>query len=391
MQKKLIALAVAGLASTAAFGQVTVYGVMDGTFDSVSASSPVVPGDKLSRTNRVSANSSYVGVKGAEDLGGGNSALFQVEMGVGFDSAAGISASRDSFVGLKSDALGSVMLGNLTGPTRALGAAVDVFSGATGIGTNGGIIGKLGNIALNGADTAAANPLLAADCGRSATCVSTFDTRWKNALAYVSPTFAGVTATAVYVANENRTQDGAATQLNSSGTDIGIRYAAGPLMAAVTVNSLKMKNEAAVGNFDVNAKASNLRIGAKYDFGVVAVSGMVDQTKASDAAGEVKQRVYGAGVQVPVGAGKVVGQYYAAGDLKIDGQADDNTGAKLIALGYEHSLSKRTMVKAVYARLNNEDEAMYDFGVNAVGIGGFDGGGDGASVRGFSVGVRHSF
>ena len=39
MQKKIIALAIAGLASTAAFAQtnVTIYGVADATFDSVKA------------------------------------------------------------------------------------------------------------------------------------------------------------------------------------------------------------------------------------------------------------------------------------------------------------------------------------------------------------------
>ena len=97
MQKKIIALAVAGLASTAAFAQtnVVVYGVADGTFDYVWQSgsnrdtlSSTVTTDNVtgavlgsvvsaSRQNndvdqtRVSANSSYIGFKGSEDLGNG--------------------------------------------------------------------------------------------------------------------------------------------------------------------------------------------------------------------------------------------------------------------------------------------------------------------------------
>ncbi len=115
MQKKIIALAVAGLASTAAFAQtnVVVYGVADGTFDYVwqsgsklnTVNSTVLTdnatGNILAsqftassqandvKLNRVSANSSYIGFKGSEDLGNGLKALFQYEMTVNFDNATG--------------------------------------------------------------------------------------------------------------------------------------------------------------------------------------------------------------------------------------------------------------------------------------------------------------
>ena len=144
MQKKLIALAVAGLASTGAFAQanVTVYGVADATFDVVKISGDAK--NDLGNTTRVSTNSSLIGFKGAESLGNGLTAVFQFESGVGFDNAGALGATRDSFVGL-AGGFGTVVLGNLTGPTRALGGAVDVNSGATGIGSNSGILGKLGN------------------------------------------------------------------------------------------------------------------------------------------------------------------------------------------------------------------------------------------------------
>jgi predicted porin len=76
MQKKLIALAVAGLASTGAFAQanVTVYGVADASFDVVRTSNAV---NELGNTTRVSTNSSLIGFKGAEALGNGLTAVFQ--------------------------------------------------------------------------------------------------------------------------------------------------------------------------------------------------------------------------------------------------------------------------------------------------------------------------
>ncbi len=180
MQKKLIALAVAGLASSAAFAQtnVTVYGIADGTFDYVWQSGSksrsaaqletttalaVVPRLALlslrSRTTISTSpafppNSSYLGFKGSEDLGNGLKAIFQYEIGLDFTTGSGtLAASRDSFVGLSHANAGTVVLGNLTGPTRALGAALDVYPGATGIGANSGLIGKIAGSTLKSSVT----------------------------------------------------------------------------------------------------------------------------------------------------------------------------------------------------------------------------------------------
>jgi predicted porin len=86
MQKKMIALAVAGLASTGAFAQanVTVYGVADASFDVVRISGDA--NNELGNTTRVSTNSSVLGFKGAEKLGNGLTAVFQYESSVGFDN-----------------------------------------------------------------------------------------------------------------------------------------------------------------------------------------------------------------------------------------------------------------------------------------------------------------
>ncbi len=109
---------------------------------------------------RVSQNSSYIGFKGSEDLGNGLKALFQYETTVNFDSGTGFGGSRDSFVGLSHANAGTVVLGNLTGPTRALGAALDVNPGATGIGANSGLIGKIAGSTLK--SSVVANGVIAA-------------------------------------------------------------------------------------------------------------------------------------------------------------------------------------------------------------------------------------
>lgn len=387
MQKKLIALAVAGLASTGAFAQanVTVYGVADASFDVVKISGDA--NNELGNTTRVSTNSSLIGFKGAEALGNGLTAVFQFESAVGFDNAGALGANRDSYVGL-AGGFGTVVLGNLTGPTRALGGAVDVNSGATGIGANAALLGKLGNN-LIGTTDANGNYGGGSTCGRSTICTSIFDTRWKNAIAYVSPSFAGLNATVAYVANENKALNGLAAA-NTTGYDVGLKYANGPAMAAVTYNAVSVGNAA-------DLKVSDLRVGGSFNMGAASLRAIFDLARADNFGGnKVTQAVYGLGATFNVTpASKLLGQVYVARDLKVNGSSADDTGAKLFEVGVEHSLSKRTMLKATYAMINNDKGAAYDFGINAAGIntGTLPGGANavGGTVQGLSLGLRHTF
>ena len=387
MQKKLIALAVAGLASTGALAQanVTVYGVADASFDVVRISGDA--NNELGNTTRVSTNSSLLGFKGAESLGNGLTAVFQYESSVGFDNAGALGATRDSYVGL-AGGFGTVVLGNLTGPTRALGSAVDVNAGATGIGANTALIGKLGNNLLGTTDTSG-NYAGGSTCARNSTCASIFDTRWKNAIAYVSPSFGGLNATLAYVANENKALNGLAAA-NTTGYDVGVKYANGPAMAAVTYNAVSVGNAA-------DLKVSDLRVGGSYNFGMASVRALFDLARADNFGGnKVTQAVYGFGATFNVTpASKLLGQVYVARDLKVNGSSSDDTGAKLFEIGVEHSLSKRTMLKATYAMINNDKAATYDFGINAAGIrtGALPGGANavGGTVSGLSFGLRHTF
>jgi predicted porin len=364
MQKKIIALAIAGLASTAAFAQsnVTIYGVADATFDSIKTTGSVEP-----RHNRISTNSSILGFKGAEDLGNGLKAVFQFESSVGFDGVNNLNTARDSYVGV-AGGFGTIVAGNLTGPTRAFGAAVDVNAGATGIAANSGIIGKFGGI-LQTATTDNGGNLVIPGVGRSGTAASIFDTRWKNTIAYISPTMAGFTVIGAYVANENKTN-----AVNTYGYDVGVKYAAGPVLVGVSYNKAMTNNAA-------DLDAANLRLVASFDAGVVKINGLAERVKVDFTGFSETQKTYGLGAIVPVGKGKITGQYYVARDIS----STNDTGAKLWSVGYEHSLSKRTILKANYARLSNDSAAGYQFGVNS------NAANVGETGSGFQVGVRHSF
>ena len=149
MQKKIVALAVAGL-STAAFAQtnVTIYGVADVSVQGISASQSKSTTDAAGNVMALQSNSSLIGFKGTEDLGNGLKGLFQLETGLdlagnqrGSDADAAVSVAsnnglfssgmRDSFVGLNSK-YGTVQAGYISTPFRSSLVSFAVEPGATG-------------------------------------------------------------------------------------------------------------------------------------------------------------------------------------------------------------------------------------------------------------------
>jgi predicted porin len=137
---------------------------------------------------------------------------------------------------------------------------------------------------------------------------------------------------------------------------------------------------------------------------VASVRALFDRVRLDMDGARVTQNVFGLGGTFNVTpAGKLIGQFYMANDLKADGSSAKDTGAKLFEIGYEHSLSKRTILKAVYAHLNNDKNASYDFGINAVGTNANVYGSPagtaaaplgntiGGTLQGIQIGLRHSF
>jgi predicted porin len=119
MNKKLVAVAVAGvLAAPLAQAQtanVTLYGRMNLDMEVVTPNGDTSKGGIDNNIYRVSSNSSRFGVRGTEALGGGLSAIFQIENSVNGDAGGGYIAARESFVGLQG-AWGTFKLGNFLSP-----------------------------------------------------------------------------------------------------------------------------------------------------------------------------------------------------------------------------------------------------------------------------------
>ncbi len=345
MQKKLIAVAVAGLVSGAAFAQsnVTVYGVADAYYGRATA-------DGAKTTNVINGgglSGSRIGLKGTEAIGNGLSALFVLEYGIANDSTnasvgSGSAPARQQLVGL-TGGFGTVVAG------AAQTAGYD-FACANN---------SLAGSALDPYHKVGARFLLS--CGH--------DGRASNAFAYISPKFGGVTL----AYNHARVTESATTQ--ATGKDayanlIGGSWAGGPVGVNFVWSKVSMANTSASDD------VQEMGIGASYDLGVVKLGLQLQQydNKAVDN----KKRKFGLNAAIPVGAGAVhVG--YAASSIK-ETTADDNPKAYTVA--YTHGLSKRTTAYAGYNRVTNQSAGTYASTLTPTA------GGKSAT---FAVGVRHTF
>jgi len=383
MQKKIIALAVAGLMSGAAFAQsnVTVYGVLDATWENAKASgATVVNSDILSRA-RMSSNSSLIGFKGAEDLGNGMKAVFQYESAITSDTAGAMAGGRDTYVGL-AGGFGTFVMGTLTHPIRTMGAKVDFNPGASSAGFTGSMYGEFAGVKTG------------------------TDDRATNALAYVSPNFSGFTVTGAWVNGETRNVDGAAVNFKGYQYQLAGQYENGPLYVGLGYHMAHDPQvDAAVrtavglaglGAGTYNDKLKDIRLAAVYKLPTdTSISFLWDNQKYSQGsnagASEAKRNAYMFGVKQSFGMTDVWAQYAAAKDVSgaICGAITcGNTGAKQYTLGASYNMSKRTAVHGFYTKLSNDSGVAYDNYVNGLGLAFAT---RGADTTVWGAGLRHSF
>lgn len=369
MQKKLIALAVAGLVSAPAFAQsnVTIYGIADIGFSHNSKS------DTKEFKNRSGLDSgqqsgSRIGFRGTEDLGNGLKASFVLENAIGLDTGSGPSMVRQSFLALSGN-FGTVAAGRQYTPQFNLVFALDPFgTGTVGSTPNtNGVIGQAGQLYSMGV-------------------LRSGVIRIDNLLAYVSPNLGGFTVTAGYTADgigdEVVTAKGAKST-NAKIWAISPVYRNGPLMVGLNYHRVSSDNFTGLGLANADVKNKVWDLGGSYDFGVVKLSALYGRSKADiKGAGSLTERQWMVGATVPVSeAGSVLVGYTRN---KLD-QAGTDPKASKWAVGYNHSLSKRTNIYTAYARINTNTAANGDFSTYGTTANVAD------YTRGFNVGLRHTF
>jgi len=421
MKKSLLAIAAIGAFASAAQAQssVTVYGILDvgyigeNTRASTSANrtaAPTTANASLKSTGnqfgQSAEQSSRLGFKGTEDLGGGTSALFTVEVDLAPSTGTAVlGGTRQAFVGLQKKGLGIGAVGTqYTGIHNAVAA--------TDPGQNNNM---MGNVIYPRASGSAAAPT--ADSATSGTTVS-YTVRTANTLTLQSDKFAGFSAGAMLVAN-NRNDTQTTTTVgntttttggltNQNGWGLNANYTLQKFYVTAAYQAFTSKNDngptvvttTAANGATVTAPTpaiwssatggSNIRdnqfyAGATYDFGILKAYAQYVARKASvqqNSGNYIKRNAEQIGVRsyitptiegwASIGMGK--GNEFGVGAPTVNFNGWQ--------LGSNYYLSKRTNLYAIYGQTQTSNGTV---GNGAAAVSTSYGGSN------YAVGVRHTF
>lgn len=374
MKKTLIAtVLVAGFASFAntvqADSSVTVYGLLDGGIayqkEKVTQGANRIENRDfgMKKFNGV-RNGSRWGLKGSEDLGNGTKAIFQLENG--FDLSNGKSQmggrlfGRQAYLGLSNESWGTLTLGR----QYTIGSETIAPKGPFGAGyfQAGQLFGAFG---------------------------SSIFTRMDNAIKYMSPNFSGFKFGLAYSGDDNKQEfewSGAnkiETKQASNWISAGGNYDNGPLSIGVSYDRFRTNVKTATEKHKGTVHTWNLF--GTYDFDIVKldlgygqVHGAIGNQNRANVEMEAssiglnnlftpftqgmrsdgllysqtngyRQQAWTIGLTLPVmEAGKVMASYQGSHTKNNDNGFNGVKGTlQIFSLGYEHSLSKRTLMYVV--------------------------------------------
>lgn len=344
MNKKLLtAVVVTTLsASPAVFADASLYGSLDIGIQSVSPGSGY-NGQKIFVDDRQGSGGSYIGWKYNIDLGGGMSAVGQLEAGM-FTDTGNLDNSnpqlfqRQIWTGLAGN-FGRVTLGRQYREIFTTGA----------MGAYQYTNAMIGYFFMN----------------------TWTGVRESNDIKYTSPNFNGFTFAVDYdpqgSADAAQNAGSTSAQKDDSFTDFSLKYAAGPLKVGVASGSDK--------NSGVTTKTTIAA--GQYNLGM---AGTVYALYATGKDG-IDLKTMSLGYKYSVGPGDIVVEYSKQTNNNVN-----NADATLTALAYYYHLSKQANVYAAYGSLTNDPAAQLSLprqAINTLAAG--------DDPNAFTVGVRTFF
>ncbi|TAN76276.1 MAG: porin, partial [Gallionella sp.] len=315
-------------------------------------------------SNQVSSQASKIGLRGSESLADGLKAIWQIEQQIDVDNSGAVGAkntfaTRNSFVGLSGDGWGTLVLGRHDTPYKLATRKLDVFG-----------------------DSLADNRSLMGQAGAH-------DARPTDTVIYTSPAMDGFTVAAAHVAGaESATLS---TDTKGRAWSLAGMYDKGPLIASLAYQVFDY-GSAGTGQFagTANTRSKAYKVGGGYKMDALQVNAVYEKTSDNTGAGFTDSKgfkAYYLSGKYSLGNDAVKLAYTHAGDLN---KGTTGTGANQFTVGYDHSLSKRTTVYALYTRLDNRAAATYKISNAGSTAGGI------AVVAGndpyaWSFGMKHTF
>jgi predicted porin len=367
----------------------------------------------------ISSNSSNIGFRGSEDLGGGWKAIFQLESAINLDAGNGNLGSRNSNLGLSSG-WGTVFYGVWDTPYKIASGKPDPFYATTAASFNS-VYGSPGfNSASSGTNVNTPTYGAGASLANLQTDAN-FDRRQGNSVQYWTPDFAGFSARFMYSPGEQKSNQAIDTNavlgtrianLNPYIWSALAMYDNGPIYAAAAYEQHNdyfgtrlMTGTTALGESSKDWGAKGV-IGAQNLWGF-SIYGIFERLSYSTnglvTTGLVnnwKRNAYG--VMGTYGLGNFT---FRAGWMTAnDGSCStvvgftlatnqvcnaDNTGTNQYSAGVAYSFSKRTQVFVYYTRQDNDANSRYRYGTNTGPVG--SNVAIGAVPQAAGLGIRHTF
>ncbi|MEP7301363.1 MAG: porin [Caldimonas sp.] len=371
MKKSLLALAVLGAFAGVASAQssVTLYGTID-------LSGKYVKNDGTTKRLSLSQdgiNSSQLGFRGVEDLGGGLKATFVLLAGVNADTGTSNSKffNRKATVSLLNNA-GELRLGRDYTPSFWNNTIYDAF-GTNGLGSSINAV-QLPTGTLVRADNSIGY-FLPSNIGG-------FYGQLMLAAGEGATPVPGLLASATAPANGSPVgspYSGSANPGRYIGGRIG--FAAGPFDIAGAYATQRYIYT--TGRNAAGASQKTYNIGGSYDFGFLKILGYIDRDKV-DFAKETRGSI---STVIPFGQSEIhLG--YSRSKLTVDGVAGFSNTVWQAAATYQYNLSKRTAMYGTISQLTNGDHSAFSVSSGTALRAAPTAGGD---SKGFEVGLRHFF
>ena len=284
---------------------------------------------------------SRFGLKGAEEIGGGQKINFDLENGFnandGTLASAGSLFNRQAWVGV-SGGWGQVRAGRQNSPLFYDQSGQDAFGGVT---------------QASGMDN-----------------LTVFSYRTSNTVSYQSPEIGGFQA-GVYFGFG----DAGGTRSAGSSRQIDLTYEQGPFAAFVAGQWLK--------NPTATTTDHTIMAGASYAIGKTTLYGGYSAVKWDDIG--IRSQVYGLSAKYQFDATN----YLALGYAYLHDSTSQGNNADQVGLMYEYDLSKRTNFYGALSFLRNHNQASYTLAGAANP--GLPLAYPGADARGVQVGIVHRF
>lgn len=335
------------LFSAQAAAETTIYGAVKMSVDSFD--------DGQNSHTSVSSNSSRFGLKGSEDIGGEQKAIWKLEAGIDASGETGSLGVRNRYVGLEGG-YGQIILGAHDTPFKKVRGKAAIFSDTIG-----------DSRTIMGTQTGAKNQM---------------DKRAKNIVQYQTPKMFGLLQGKLMYSAGNH--DSTVSENGADDQSLEITsFSLGAKSGALDIG-LAWENQSTTQSSEDDK--NGLRLAASYKMG----DGKVGLAYESLDAGEnniLTRNAYLMSYQQKINQGTVGFQYASAEDY--DGSSD--TGASYAALGYTHKLAKTTSVYIMYAMTDNADNAQFGGAASGHDTDKFKAAGVGEDPSAISLGLVQKF